>query len=539
MQISRRIGRVCAVVAGASMMLWPALCNGYPLLYPDSISYLGDGRPLARILFLHGPKGYSAMRSEIYALGIFSFHWNVTAWPIAAMQALLTSYVLWLVVRSLAARRVELKFLVMVGVLCLTTSLGWYACLILPDIMGPVLYLSIYLLVFARETLTMRERWAVSGIAGWTMAAHSTHLILACGVCLLLGLLLALRWPPMRARGRGVAWVASIAVLTAGTQMVLHDYLYGKPSLNGNRLPYLTARIVADGPGRWYLQQHCGQLQWAVCTWAGNLPQTDDDFLWADSGVWQSASSDQQEQMLRQEIPLALATLRAYPEAQTRVSFNNFREEMGNFGLWDFDPNQWVESHIDTVLTGARAHYLRTRQAQSRLPNEFFSTVQQWAVMASALAIVVGVPLLWNRQRRRILGLAATVVPVVIANAFVTAVFSEVDSRYQSRVIWLVPLTAGLIALDLMHIRRTREEEDELGEDPAQPSRYHRDCYGLCPRQLRFVHLQPRAVHGRAWGGDGGAPQRRADARRGGGTAAEPHPDIAGAVYAGGCGHLD
>jgi hypothetical protein len=54
---------------------------------------------------------------------------------------------------------------------------------------------------------------------------------------------------------------------------------------------------------------------------------------------------------------------------------------------------------------------LRTRQAQSRLPNEFFSTVQQWAVMASALAIVVGVPLLWNRQRRRILGLAATVVP--------------------------------------------------------------------------------------------------------------------------------
>ena len=44
-----------AVVAGALLMLWPAILNRYPLLYPDSISYLGDGRTLARILLLHGP----------------------------------------------------------------------------------------------------------------------------------------------------------------------------------------------------------------------------------------------------------------------------------------------------------------------------------------------------------------------------------------------------------------------------------------------------------------------------------------------------
>jgi hypothetical protein len=450
------------------MMLWPALCNGYPLLFPDSMSYLGDGRPLARILFLHGPRGYSAMRSEIYSLGIFPFHWNLTAWPIAAMQALLTSYVVWLVVRSLAARRVEAKFLVLVGLLSLTTSVGWYACFIMPDILGPVLYLSIYLLVFARETLNAREICAVSAISCWAMGSHCTHLMLACGVCILLGLLLVLRWPPMRARGRGVAWVAAIAVLTAGMQMALHGYLYGKPSLNGNRLPYLTARIVADGPARWFLQQHCRELRWAICAWAGNLPNTDDEFLWADGGVWQSASGEQQERMLREEIPLALATLRAYPETQTRVSFNNFREELSDFGLWDFDPNEWVESHIDTVLPGTQVRYMRTRQARSRLPNEFFSTVQRWVVMASVLAIVAGLPLLWIRRHWRILGLAAIVLPVVIANAFVTAVLAEVDSRYQSRVIWLVPLTAGLMALELLHNQCQRDEEDGLCDDLAK-----------------------------------------------------------------------
>jgi hypothetical protein len=306
------------------------------------------------------------------------------------------------------------------------------------------------------------------------MAAHSTHLMLAAGVCILLGLLLLLRWPPMHRRGRGVAGVAAIILLVAAAQMALHGYLYGKPTLNGNRMPYLTARIVADGPGRWYLQQHCGELNWAICAWAGSLPHTDDDFLWADGGVWQSASSDAQQRMLREEMPLVLATVRAYPRAQMQVSFANFREELSNFGLWDFTPNEWMGSEIDTALPRARARYMRTRQAQSRLPVKFFSTVQQWTVMASALAIIAGLPFLWLRRRWRLLGLAAIVVPVVIANAFVTSVLSEVDSRYQSRVIFLIPLAAGLILLDLLHRRRQNDESGSLGnqadglrDDPA------------------------------------------------------------------------
>ena len=232
-------------------------------------------------------------------------------------------------------------------------------------------------------------------------------------------------------------------------------------------MPYLTARLVADGPEGRYLQQHCGERRWAMCAWVGNLPATDDEFLWADGGVWQNASSDQQERILREEIPLALATVRAYPKAQMRVSLDNFGEELVNFGMWDFDPNEWIESHIDTVIPGVRARYLRTRQAQSRLPNVFFSTVQLWVVMASSLVIVGGVPLLWIRRRWRILGLAAILVPVVIANALITGVLSEVDSRYQSRVIWLIPLTAGLMALDVLRWGR-EDEVAQPGEDRTQ-----------------------------------------------------------------------
>jgi hypothetical protein len=455
-----------AVVGGALLMLWPAIYNSYPLLYPDSISYLGDGRPLAKILFLHRPTGYMAMRSEIYSLGIFFFHWNVTAWPIIALQALLTSIVIWLVVRSLVARHVELHFLALVALLSLTTSLSWYVCFVMPDILGPVLYLSIYLLVFARETLSVRERWGVAAIAWWAMAAHPTHLLVAVVVCTLLGILHLLRYPAMRARGRAVAGAMAIIALVVASQMALHKVLYGKTTLNGNRMPYLMARIVADGPGRWYLEQHCGELRWAICERVGSLPDTDDDFLWEPGGVWVSASAETQKRMLREEIPLVLASVRAYPRAQMQRSLTSFWAQLGEFGLWDFCPNSWLDSKVDLVLPGTRSRFMSTQQDRGRLPKAFFTVVQQWLVAASVLGIVVGVPVLWRRQRWRVLGAVAIVVPAVIANAFVTAVLSEVDSRYQSRVIWLVPLAAGLIALDLLsRWRSQRLVDDSVSEN--------------------------------------------------------------------------
>jgi hypothetical protein len=45
------------------------------------------------------------------------------------------------------------------------------------------------------------------------------------------------------------------------------------------------------------------------------------------------------------------------------------------------------------------------------------------------------------------------VLATVIANAVVTGVLSVVDDRYQCRVIWLLPLLAGIFFLDWLQQR--------------------------------------------------------------------------------------
>ena len=430
-------------------MLWPAVLNRYPLLYPDSITYLGDGRQVARAVFLHKFSEYYGIRSFFYSLGILPFHGNLTAWPVIVLQSLLAAYVLWLVVRSFHPRRTALHYLILVPALSLLTSMSWFLCLIMPDVLGPILYLCIYLLVLAPETLSRAERFAVILIAWWGIVSHATHFALASGLCLLLAMLWALRLPALRGRLSQILQVAAIILCAAAAQMVLHAYLYGEPSLNGERPPFFTARVLADGPGLWYLQQHCGEAQvkarFVLCDHLQELPQDPDEFLWGEHGIWSQSDDDTGLRIRQEETAFVLATLRAYPGAQLSKSAANFWQQLQTFGLYLFGPSDWMSGQLPTVLPRERSQYLASRQAQDALPLEFFTSVQNWTVIVSLVVIVALA--VWMRLPRRpqLFGLALVIISTVLANALVNGAMSLVEDRLQSRVVWLVPFLAGIL----------------------------------------------------------------------------------------------
>ena len=441
-------------MAGALLTAWPAFYNGYPLLYPDSMSYLEDGRLVARALFLHRLSADYGGRSFIYCLGILPLHWNTTPWPIVSLNALLTAYVIWLVARSILPQQTITGYFALIVPLSVLTSLGWFVSLVMPDVYGPVLYLCVYLLVFAPEALSRVEHVLVVLIAWWSMASHVTHLMLAVGLSFVLLVPVVFRrwWPRPRLRAVGV--VAMIAVIAAAAHMSLHWYLYGQPSLSGKRAPILMARVLVDGPGRWYLQQHCVDTKLVICDYLNEI-RSDDDFLWKLDGVWQTASPATKEELRREEMPLVLATLRTHPREELSISAAHFWEQLRTFGLWDYGPNAWVEQMFDKVLPGARLHYLETRQARRTLPDDFSSSAQEWTVLASLVVLGVFAPFVLRRRSVRLMGLSAVIIFVVIANAFVTGVFSNVEDRYQSRVIWLLPLLAILYVLAWLDHRRS------------------------------------------------------------------------------------
>jgi hypothetical protein len=327
---------------------------------------------------------------------------------------------------------------------------------IMPDILGPLVYLAIYLLVFAPETLSRAERISLYPIAVWGITAHTTHFMLAAGLWLLLVLFAALERLARRnflRRMKSLAQVAALLAVAAGAQMALHGYLYGKPSLNGEHPPYLMARVIGDGTGRKYLEQHCPQVGWAICRHLGQISNDSDDFLWGPDGAFASASDEDQRLMLQQEMPFVLATVRAYPREQLAVSAANFWGQLKSFGIYGFDPSPWIADTFATTLPSARASYTVSRQARGVLPLDLLTDVQLWTVILSLGIIVVSIPLLWRWHSIRLAGLSVIVISIVVANAFVSGVLSVVDDRYGCRVIWLLPLLAATFLLHLLNRR--------------------------------------------------------------------------------------
>lgn len=448
-QVLRAIG---AVSVGALVLCWPAWLSGYPLLYPDSMSYLGDGRHVAGELFLLHARTYHAMRSELFSLGIFFAHWNWSAWPVVLLQAVMVAYVLRLAVRSVVPRRTDIVFLPLIALLSLLTSVSWYSSLVMPDVLGPVAYVGLYLLVFARGALSRAEVVVVSLLTWWGLAAHASHLVIAAVICGVLALVWLCQWQGMKGRGRALAYACYLLLAVVAAQMALHAYLYGKPTLTGNRMPYTMARVIADGPGKWYLQEHCARLDWAICTYVDRLPDSDDAFLWDEDGVWVTASAEQKQRMLAEETPLVVAAVREYPKAQLQKSAANFWSEFSDFGLWDFCPNDYLTAEIDRVLPGVKSKYLATREQRGTLPVVTFTAVLNWVVSLSA-AFALGMLPWMMRRRAETVKLALVLLPVVVVNALLTAVLSEPDSRYQCRVVWLAPLVACLMVAELLRRR--------------------------------------------------------------------------------------
>ena len=107
-----------------------------------------------------------------------------------------------------------------------------------------------------------------------------------------------------------------------------------------------------------------------------------------------------------------------------------------------------MSEEFASVLPRERSQYLQGRQAKDDLPLEFFTSVQNWAVVVSLVIITVFMPRIWRNRLVRLIGLGIVIVSTVVANALVTGTLSMVEDRLQSRVVWLIPFLAIVLALD-------------------------------------------------------------------------------------------
>jgi hypothetical protein len=259
----------------------------------------------------------------------------------------------------------------------------------------------------------------------------------------------------------GARFVTLAAAISLGTLAIvsLNVLIRGKPVISPSSSTFMLAKLLQDGPAFTILERNCPASGWALCKELEDLEiyrltlnrkagapaaSISDYFLWGgplERLGWWKLVEPEAAIVVRQALLLS-------PLTEVWQSVLGSLRQLTRFSVGDaLFPHGDRGEPIDAVRMvfgeATVARYLTSLQAASALPLKTTNVLQTIVVIASFGLLVVG----GIRTRRRdpiVLYLTFAFCIFLFINAVVTATFSGVHDRYQSRIIWLIPLLASL-----------------------------------------------------------------------------------------------
>jgi hypothetical protein len=438
---------VAGVGLGAALLVWPALWNGYPLVFSDTGG------------FLHQTLGPLMLWDKPYVYGPFLhlFHARLSLWGPLAAQALLVSHLLWLTQRALRGGATAGAHLALTAVVAALTAAPFTIALLLPDLFAPVTLLALFLLGFAADRLGRSERVYLLALATLAIATHLAHLPLA--AALVAATLLADLWM-RRSWLTWQAWRVALPLLAALAVIILGNVVgHGRVAVSPHGATFLLARLQADGPATDTLRARCPESGWYLCSFLGRLPMDSDGFLWdPDSPVNRDAEGRPRPiggALLAPEAGAIIAeTLRRDPLGVAVAMLRNTAIQAVTVAIGDTLGNAWLDATVRVRLaqgfpTREQAAFAGGRQARDTLRPALAPLATLHAAVLLAALPLAGVGF-WRARRagdRLRLVFAACLLLGLAANAFATGALSKPHHRYQARIVWLLPMAALLLWL--------------------------------------------------------------------------------------------
>ncbi len=430
---------LAAVVAGALALLWPAVLNGYPLVFIDTASYL-----------VHAATGEPPWdKTQAYGPLLALFHWHWMLAPAIAAQGLAASHLVWLAQRAVRGEASGVLHIALCAGLAALTSAPWFLATLMPDALTGLVAVCLFLLGFGRLA-----RWETAwvGLLGATaIAVHLSHLPTALA-------LVALTLAITRRIGKVLRVAAPLLVALA---FLLGSNLlgFGRATLSPHGAVFLLARLQADGPAASTLRQLCPAAGWHLCAFTDRLPMDSDEFLWDGTSPLNREPDGSPRAMggmrgAAEAREIIAATLRDQPAAVAVAMLGNSVRQLGLVRVGDTLSNEHlalsarlaIEAHFPPRELAA---FDAGKQMRGDLPAHAapFHAPHLPVLIVAALAAL---PLLWRAARRRdsrrgVLLLFALV--ALGANAAATGALSKPHHRYQARIVWLLPLAVGLAML--------------------------------------------------------------------------------------------
>jgi putative flippase GtrA len=488
----RRLPPLLALIAATLLLMAVAFADGRPTVFYDSHGYDVMGRNLIEVVneypasikfkMYKGVKwgdppvasdrmidpAVMGARSSFYG-AFLHLSWRIgSIWLLAAIQSFLAAWVIYLLWRTLAPRAPAWSYLAMVAGCVIGTSVSFFTTFAMPDIFAGIGGAAMVLILTQADRLKRREILGLWLLCVYAMAIHKSHL--GTGAVMTVGgaALVWLLGLPVASAGRrmaillsafALAWLAGMAA--DGVYQLRTGYKLGHP-------PFMVARVLADGPGREYMKSACAKGEpYMLCKFRANVGNSTDLILWSDRkklGVFNIASFAERQALEQQETKFVIGTVKFDPAGQLEASLWNWAQQIVAYQVDDplRNPAAYLRGRYwpTTALPKMIPNFAACRPPADCRPPFKYQMLADWhgTVLLFTLALLAwrltrkdvrqG---LWRRGLRsddepaRVAAVVLLLLAVTAVNAAICGVLSGPFARYQSRIIWLLPVGAGLM----------------------------------------------------------------------------------------------
>ena len=368
-----------------------------------------------------------------------------------AAQAIAASWLLYLGCRHMLSERRTLAYLCAIAILATLSSLPFFVGFLMPDVFAGLYILAMALLIVYFDKMSRIELVMLWILLIFSMLFHRSHVL---GAGMLLGLVALFLMIFARAASRRVARPlllagSAIAIGTVGF-IILNIAVSKLTGFSATTPPFMLARVIKDGPGTSYLQGACAERPYVVCRFADRMPIEIGDFLWSDDpqiGVWYVISADERIKMSEEQYAIVLRSFLHAPLMQTMATLTNFGKQAVYFGVGEFKPNDNLKEDVSAAFRPSIVEsFLESNINRNRIDVAILSTLHYIVVFGSLLFLALRFPKLEPHLKAVLL----IVLAGILLNALVTGSISTALHRFQSRVIWLLPFVAVVIAARML-----------------------------------------------------------------------------------------
>jgi hypothetical protein len=371
-------------------------------------------------------------------------------WFIAVLQALMVSFVMVETARAVAPRLTLPVLAAITGGLVLLTGLPWYVGQIEPDAFTPLVVLSSYLLAFHAKRLGWWRCALLLVIGGLSAAVHPSHLGLAFGLVMAIGLYRGMtlfprfsKWPRPNVLLPLISACLGLSMLFAANyHFTRHVFVSRAGSV------FMFARMLQDGVVQKLLDETCPTSNYMMCRYRKALPHRADKWLWGPGTLFVKLHRFTGTE--KESAHIVHDALVRYPMWNLELAVRDTLQQLTLFYTGDqLEPQQWIlEKDFHGFIPDQMTKYDTARQQGGKLDFHAINWVHVPVAVIVLLTLAGGMVLAIRRRDGKAAPLLTFIFIALLGNAMICGVFSNPHARYQSRLIWVPAFALALLVAD-------------------------------------------------------------------------------------------